>query len=126
LNIISTLGDANKDGKYEELYAFGGRSFTIWNGDSGSLVFDSKNDLTNALMILVPMMMVADDKETEPESVVVAKMGSKDILVGLEKRITVWFMISNPKAPIYLQTLKMVLQKDYFSSFKRVQRKGVY
>jgi hypothetical protein len=25
-------------------------------------------------------------------------MGSKDILVGLEKRITVWFMISNPKA----------------------------
>jgi hypothetical protein len=30
LNIISTLGDANKDGKYEELYAFGGRSFTIW------------------------------------------------------------------------------------------------
>jgi hypothetical protein len=34
LNIIS-LGDANKDGKYEELYAFGGRSFTIWNGDSG-------------------------------------------------------------------------------------------
>jgi hypothetical protein len=38
LNIISTLGDANKDGKYEELYAFGGRSFTIWNGDSGSLV----------------------------------------------------------------------------------------
>jgi hypothetical protein len=31
------IRDANKDGN-EELYAFGGRSFTIWNGDSGSLV----------------------------------------------------------------------------------------
>jgi hypothetical protein len=37
LNILY-IRDANKDGKYEELYAFGGRSFTIWNGDSGSLV----------------------------------------------------------------------------------------
>jgi hypothetical protein len=71
----------------EELYAFGGRSFTIWNGDSGSLVFDSENDLDTFLMILVPYDDGSDDKGSEPESVVVAKMGSKDILfVGLEER----------------------------------------
>jgi hypothetical protein len=34
------IRDANKDGKYEELYAFGGRSFTIWNGDR-KFSFDS-------------------------------------------------------------------------------------
>jgi hypothetical protein len=109
LNIISTLGDANKDGKYEELYAFGGRSFTIWNGDSGSLVFDSKNDLdkrSNDFGTYDDGR--SDDKGSEPESVVVAKMGSKDILfVGLERTDNCMvYDISNPKAPIYLQTLK--------------------
>jgi hypothetical protein len=75
LNIIS-LGDANKDGKYEELYAFGGRSFTIWNGDSGSLVLIVKIDLDADFGTY-------DGRSdgSEPESVVVAKMGSKDILL---------------------------------------------
>jgi hypothetical protein len=54
------------------------------------------------------------DKGSEPESVVVAKMGSKDILfVGLERTDNCMvYDISNPKA-IYLQTLKQD-QKDYF------------
>jgi hypothetical protein len=34
-----------------------------------------------------------DDKSSEPESVVVAKMGSKDILLGLEEQKLYGFMI---------------------------------
>lgn len=109
LNIITTMGDANKDGKYEELFAFGGRSFTIWNGESGSLVFDSKNDLdkrSNDFGTYDDGR--SDDKGSEPESVVVAKMGNKNILfVGLERADTVMiYDITNPAAPQYLQSIK--------------------
>ncbi len=45
LNLISTEGDADNDGDLDELISFGARSFTIWNGNTGSLVFNSKNNL---------------------------------------------------------------------------------
>lgn len=44
LRVTTTRGDANGDGLFENLYAFGGRSFTIWNQD-GKVVFDSGNQL---------------------------------------------------------------------------------
>jgi 2',3'-cyclic-nucleotide 2'-phosphodiesterase / 3'-nucleotidase / 5'-nucleotidase len=43
LQVTKTLGDADGDGLYENLYAFGGRSFAIWDED-GQLVFDSGSD----------------------------------------------------------------------------------
>jgi DNA-binding beta-propeller fold protein YncE len=109
LNIITTMGDANNDGKYEELFAFGGRSFSIWNGDSGSLVFDSKNELDRKAQEFGTYDDGrSDDKGSEPESVVVAKMGSKNILfVGLERTDNCMiYDVTNPNAPVYLQTLK--------------------
>ncbi len=44
LRVTTTRGDSNGDGLYENLYAFGGRSFTIWNQE-GEVVFDSGNEL---------------------------------------------------------------------------------
>ncbi len=38
------IGDENGDGDYEKLYTYGARSFSIFNGDSGELVYDSGND----------------------------------------------------------------------------------
>lgn len=43
LAVTTTAGDVDGDGLYDDLYAFGGRSFSVWNGD-GELVFDSGND----------------------------------------------------------------------------------
>jgi hypothetical protein len=45
LNVTKTLGDTDGDGDYDEIYAQGARSFSIWNGNTGELIFDSKNDL---------------------------------------------------------------------------------
>lgn len=109
LNLVSTEGDTDNDGDLDELISFGARSFTIWNGNSGSLVFDSKNDLdkrSNDFGTYDDGR--SDDKGSEPEAVVVAKMGNKNILfVGLERTDTVIvYDITNPSAPQYLQSIK--------------------
>ena len=115
LNMITTLGDTDKDCIYDELFAFGARSFSIWNGDSGSLVFDSKNDLDKRANDLGSYDDArSDDKGVEPEAVVVAKMGTKNILfVGLERANAVMvYDITNPTAPQYLQSLKTNLAPE--------------
>jgi hypothetical protein len=109
LNLISTEGDIDNDGDLDELISFGARSFTIWNGNSGSLVFDSKNDLdkrSNDFGTYDDNR--SDDKGSETEAVVVAKIGKKNILfVGLERTDTVIvYDITNPSAPQYLQSIK--------------------
>ncbi|OYX81805.1 MAG: alkaline phosphatase, partial [Flavobacteriales bacterium 32-34-25] len=50
----------------------------------------------------------SDDKGSEPEAVVVAKMGNKNILfVGLERTdVVMVYDITNPSAPQYLQSIK--------------------
>lgn len=109
LNLISTEGDTDNDGDLDELISFGARSFTIWNGNSGSLVFDSKNDLDKRSNDFGTYDDArSDDKGSEPEAVVVAKMGDKNILfVGLERTDTVMvYDITNPAAPQYLQSIK--------------------
>ncbi len=109
LNLVSTMGDTDNDGDLDELVSFGARSFTIWDGNSGSLVFDSKNDLDKRSNDFATYDDGrSDDKGSEPESVVVAKMGDKSILfVGLERTDTVMiYDITNPSAPQYLQSIK--------------------
>ncbi|AOZ98077.1 choice-of-anchor I family protein [Flavobacterium commune] len=109
LNLVSTEGDTDNDGDLDELISFGARSFTIWNGNFGSLVFDSKNDLDKRSNDFGTYDDArSDDKGSEPEAVVVAKMGNKNILfVGLERTDTVMvYDITNPSAPQYLQSIK--------------------
>lgn len=109
LNIVNKMGDTDNDGDIDELVSFGGRSFSIWNGTTGDMVFDSKNDLdTKAFAFGTYDDNRSDDKGSEPESVVTVKMGNKNILfVGLERTDNCMvYDVTNPAAPIYLQTLK--------------------
>jgi hypothetical protein len=109
LNINTKMGDTDGDGDFDELVGFGARSFSIWNGATGQLVFDSKNELDKkAQEFGVYDDGRSDDKSIEPEAVYVTKMGDKQILfVGLE-RVDAFMVydVSNPLAPKYLQTLK--------------------
>jgi len=109
LNLISDMGDTDSDGDLDEMVAFGARSFTIWNGNTGKIVYDSKNDVdkkTNELGTYDDKR--SDDKGSEPEAVYVAKMGNQNILfVGLERSDAfMTYDVTNPVSPIYLQTVK--------------------
>jgi hypothetical protein len=109
LNINTKMGDTDGDGDFDELVGFGARSFSIWNGTTGQLVFDSKNELDKkANEFGVYDDGRSDDKGVEPEAVYVSKMGDKQILfVGLERADAVAiYDISTPTAPKYLQIIK--------------------
>jgi len=44
LKVSIEKGDINNDGDYEELYTYGGRSFTIWD-TQGQVIFDSGDEI---------------------------------------------------------------------------------
>jgi 2',3'-cyclic-nucleotide 2'-phosphodiesterase/3'-nucleotidase/5'-nucleotidase len=96
LKVTSTLGDADGDGLHEELYAFGGRSFSIWD-DRGALLFDSGDELEQRTAALFPDRFNAsndnnnfddrsDDKGPEPEGVALGNIqGNTYAFIGLER-----------------------------------------
>jgi hypothetical protein len=109
LNLITDMGDSDGDGDLDELVAFGARSFSIWNGNTGKIVFDSKNDVDKKTQELGTYDdKRSDDKGSEPEAVVAVKMGTQNILfVGLERSDAfITYDVTNPASPQYLQTVK--------------------
>ncbi|PNQ74065.1 alkaline phosphatase [Hanstruepera neustonica] len=112
LKITTSLGDTDNDGDYDELYSYGGRSFTVWNGN-GQMVYDSANDISQQTLNLTPDTFNdddgrSDDKGAEPEAVEVLKVkGNKYVLfVGLERTDQVLvYDITNPMAPEFMTIL---------------------
>ncbi len=109
LNLISNLGDTDNDGDLDALYSFGARSFSVWNGNTGAIVFDSKNELDQkAIDANIYDDGRSDDKSVEPEGITIGKVGNKNIaFVGLERVDAVAvYDVTNPAAPKFLQLLK--------------------
>ncbi|WP_299061829.1 choice-of-anchor I family protein [uncultured Polaribacter sp.] len=112
LKTTTTLGDVNNDGKVEELYSYGARSFSIWS-DNGNLVYDSGNNIATQTLALTTDRFNDDDKRSddkgaEPESVEVLNIGNQRyiLFVGLERNDQVMvYDITNPNAPEFLQIL---------------------
>ena len=112
LKTTTTLGDANNDGKVEELYSYGARSFSIWSAD-GNLIYDSGNSIaTETLALTIDRFndndKRSDDKGAEPESVEILNIGNERFIlfVGLERNDQVlMYDITNPTAPQFLQIL---------------------
>ncbi len=108
LNITTTLGDKDGDGDFDELYSFGARSFSIWNGLTGKQIFDSGNELDQTAVNEENYDDGrSDDKGTEPEGVVIGRVGNKNLLfVGMERADGVAvYDVTNPVKPKYLQWL---------------------
>jgi DNA-binding beta-propeller fold protein YncE len=112
LNVTRTLGDAGNDGDYDELYSFGTRSFSVWNGKTGQLVFDSKNELERESITAGRYDdNRSDDKGVEPEAIVVGMVGRKKIaFVGLERANAIaLYDISDPAHPRFIKLLASVI-----------------
>ncbi len=110
LNITTTLGDTDGDKDYDQLYSFGARSFSVWNGLSGQLLFDSKNELDEkASAFGVYDDGRSDDKSVEPEAVVIGASGKqKFAFVGLERADAVaLYDLSSCLNPKFVKMLKV-------------------
>ena len=53
LTVTNTLGDTDNDEDFDNLYVFGGRSFSIWDANA-SLVFDSGDDFEQITAMQLP------------------------------------------------------------------------
>jgi hypothetical protein len=112
LKIALDLGDTDNDGDYDKLYAYGGRSFTIWS-ENGALIYDSGNAISQKTLELTPATFNdddgrSDDKGAEPEAVEVLNMNNERyiLFVGLERTDQVLvYDITNPSAPMFLSIL---------------------
>ncbi|NCO74613.1 MAG: DUF839 domain-containing protein [Cyanobacteria bacterium] len=115
LTVTNTLGDTDGDGDFDEIYAFGSRSFSIWDSE-GNLVFDSGDDLERITAQAFPDYFNAnnsnnnfenrsDNKGPEPEGVTVGTInGQTYAFVGLERIGGVMvYNVSNPNTPEFVQ-----------------------
>jgi hypothetical protein len=98
---LKTVADLNTKG---DLFAFGGRSFSIFDSVTGQLVYDSGDRLdriVNKLGLYDDGR--SDDKSIEPEGVVTATLGGRTYaFIGLERpteTVIPVFDVSNPKNP---------------------------
>jgi hypothetical protein len=108
LNITKTLGDDNGDGKFEKLFSFGARSFSVWNGLDGQLLYDSKNGLEQATTEAgFYDDGRSDDKGVEPEGLDIGEVGKKSIVfIGMERADAVaLYDVTEPLHPQFLQIL---------------------
>lgn len=116
LNVTNTLGDAGADGDFEQLYAFGSRSFTIWDAASGAIVYDSGDDLETITAAAYPDFFNAsntdndldsrsDNKGPEPEGVTVGAINGRTYaFIGLERIGGVMvYDVTDPAAPSFVQ-----------------------
>ena len=119
LNITTTLGDDDGDGDYDRLFAYGGRSFSIWDSNGG-LVFDSGDAIEKLIATQLPNEFNStndengsfddrsDDKGPEPEALIIGEIdGKPHAFIGLERvGGVVVYDISNPGAPEYVTYAK--------------------
>lgn len=90
--------------------AFGSRSASLFDAKSGALLWDSGNSFqTLAIAARVYDDNRSDDKGTEPEGVVVAKLDGRTYAIVGQERTTssmlVVFDVSNPAAVAYVTTV---------------------
>lgn len=114
LNVSNIQGDLDGDGDFDQLYSFGGRSFSIWDA-LGNLVFDSGDDFEQLFAErYLPYFNFSNDdnafdsrsdnRGAEPTAVVVAEIdGTPYAFIGLERMGgAMIYNVSNPKAPVFV------------------------
>ena len=120
LTISLTDGDVDSDGDIDVPTIFGTRSFSIWDADSMTLVYDSGSDFENITAALVPELFNSDgtigsfdtrsdNKGPEPEGITIGDAFGRTLAyIGLERTGGIMvYDISNPASPSFF---------DYFNT----------
>ena len=107
--------DANGRLIYDKLYAYGARSFSIWN-TQGQLVWDSGSEFENKISELFPNYFNtdheavslddrSDNKGPEPEGITLGTIGAKTFaFIGLERMSGVMvYDITTPMRPKFIE-----------------------
>ncbi len=116
LNVTDKNGDIDNDGDIDTIYAYGSRSFSIWNASTGVQVYDSKDDfeqitaassfsvLFNASNSNNTKKDRSDDKGPEPEGVTIGTIGSNVYaFIALERVGGVMvYDVTTPSAPTFV------------------------
>jgi hypothetical protein len=117
LNVTNRTGDTDGDGDFDEIHVLGGRSFSIWNANTGALVFDSGNQfelitannptfgpLFNASNTNNTLKDRSDNKGPEPEGVVIfSSLDKIYAFIALERIGGVMvYDITNPTSPVFV------------------------
>ena len=120
INVTIASGNTDADLEFEEIHVYGGRSFSIFEANSGNLVYDSGNDfevitaadatyggIFNASNSNNSFKNRSDNKGPEPEGVIVEEIeGSYYAFVLLERVGGVMvYDVTDPAAPVFLQYL---------------------
>jgi hypothetical protein len=118
LNVTNKLGDTDGDGDFDEIYAYGGRSFSIYNATTGAEVHDSGNLLervtatdatfgaifnaSNTFGEVPVRKNRSDDKGPEPEGVTTGRIGNNLYAFVSMERVggVMAFNINNPAVPV--------------------------
>ncbi len=108
LKVTTALGDENQDGEFEKLFAYGARSFSIWD-QNANLVFDSGDDFGKISSAILGENFNAahtankgdnrsDDKGGEPEAIDVGEIEGRTYAFIAQERAGDLFVydITNP------------------------------
>lgn len=112
LNLINSEGDYNKDGTLDQAYAFGSRSFRIYD-TKGNLVFDSGNQLDEiAKTAGIYDDGRSDDKGMEPEMVTTKEINGRVFaFIGMERGTSssiAVYDVTNPSQATFFKLLQNV------------------
>lgn len=116
LNATDKNGDTDNDGDIDTIYTYGSRSFSIWNANTGNLVYDSKDDFeqitaSNSFSVMfnasntgVAKKDRSDDKGPEPEGVAIGNIGLNTYAFIALERIggVMVYDVTNPNSPVYV------------------------
>lgn len=115
LTVTNRTGDSGGDGDFDAIHAFGARSFSAFDGITGTLVYDSGDEFEQVIAAQVPTLFNSegatatfdtrsDNKGPEPEAITIGDVGGRRYaFIGLE-RIGGAFIydVSDPRAPARL------------------------
>lgn len=126
LKVTTALGDENNDGVFEKLFAYGGRSFSIWNSQ-GEQVFDSGSDFERITADRLGSMFNSDesknkgdsrsdDKGVEPEALAIGQVNDRTYaFIGLERMGGIFiYDITKPSEAKYIDyILNRAVEAEY-------------